>query len=259
MWLRGVCVLAMGLWLTAVAAAQENAARVTYSIASVKPSDPKLEEGSVTPLPNGVGYSVVRVTLRDMLAVMYRVPSRQVVGGPEWVRSEHFDVEAKSNQSYSTDELHEMFERLLEDRFNLKVRVVDEAGPAYVLTVAPSGLKMRLVDVGTDRHSPIHETTANHYKGDRVPLNYLSFWLGQNLQEDQRSVVDRTGLTGTYSFDLAFRPQEAPAALDNGDPSQEELPTIFQALKQQLGLVLTPQKAPVPKVVIEHVEKPSEN
>jgi uncharacterized protein (TIGR03435 family) len=240
-------------------AAQERPTHAKYEIISVRASDPNLTEGQISPLPNGIGYNAVRVTLRDMLAVMFRIPRRQIVGGPEWASTENFDILAKADQSYSIDELHEMFQDLLAERFNLKLHVVTATGPAYVLTVAPSGLKMVSVDPGMDRHNPITGIGGNRYKGDRVPLNYLCFWLGQNLQNDERPVVDGTGLTGTYNFDLTFRPQLPPSASvgDSGEP--DDLPSIFLALKDQLGLILTSKKAPIQRLVIDHVEKPSEN
>jgi uncharacterized protein (TIGR03435 family) len=91
-------------------------------------------------------------------------------------------------------------------------------------------------------------------------MNYLCFWLSQNLQSDQRQVVDRTGLTGTFDFKLSFRPQLPPdASADALSPELENLPSIFDAVRDQLGLELTPQKGPVETLVIDHVERPSEN
>jgi uncharacterized protein (TIGR03435 family) len=115
------------------------------------------------------------------------------------------------------------------------------------------------VDAGKDRHSPIHDDDNNVVTGDRVPMNYLCFWLGQILQYDHRPVVDRTGLTGTYDFTFAFRPVLPPDVSEDQSPETANLPTIFQALRDQLGLELTPQRGPVEVLVIDHVEKPSAN
>lgn len=257
MWLRVFCLACLPLALCLATPGQEPQ-RAAYEIVSVRHSAPDASDGSVTPFPKGIGYQADHVTLREMLAVMYRVPTRQVVGGPEWAKTERFDVVTKADRTYSIDELHAMFVDMLRDRFHMSVRLVAEPGPAYLLTVAPAGLKMQPVDAGTDRHYPIVSTNENRYIGDRVPLNYLCFWLGQNLQEDQREVVDHTGLTGTYSFTLAFRPQLTPSAVEE-EPQDEDLPSIFNAVKEQLGLVLTPGKAPVQKVVIERAEQPSAN
>ena len=256
---RGLWALCISMVVLPIltASAQNGATQLRYEIASVRPSDPTVDDGSVQPLPNGVGYNALGVTVRDMLSVMYRIPQRQFTGGPDWVYSKRFDVMGRADHTYSIDELHAMFENLLADRFNLKLQFVQEPGSVYMLRVAKSGLKMTAVDAGTDRHSPILGTDEG-VTGDRVPLNYLCWWLGQNLQSDQRPVVDGTGLTGTYNFKLRFRPPSGPSAEDNGTDT-EDLPSIFQALHDQLGLELTPEKGTVTKVVIEHIDPPSEN
>ena len=252
---RGLLALVAPMLLAPMvpAGGQDTPARLTYEVASVRASDPARERGSVQPLPNGVGYTVDGLPLRSMLSVMYRIPLRQISGGPEWVNTENFDVYGRTDRTYSIDDLHLMFENLLADRFNLKLHIEKVPGPVYVLRVAKSGLKMTAVPEGTDRHSPIWGNEEG-VTADRVPLNYFCYWLGQNLQSDGRPVVDATGLTGTYNFTLRFRPQEAPSA-DEG----EDLPSIFQALRDQLGLELTPEKGTVSRLVIDHVERPSAN
>jgi uncharacterized protein (TIGR03435 family) len=253
--LLGFCLISIGS-----ASGQDEPARLLYDVASVRPSEPGAPEGEVDPLPGGIGYNAERISVKDMISVMYRIPLRQIVGGPEWLTSEKFDVEARADHPYSIDDLHIMFQNLLADRFNLKLHKEIRTGPVYVLTVAKSGLKMTPVDAGTDRHNPITTIGDNEAIGDRVPLNYLCFWLGQNLQNDERPVVDKTGLTGTYDFTLRFRPQLPPDVSAEGlSPEIQNLPSIFDAMKAQLGLELVPQKGPVEFLVIDHVEKPSGN
>jgi uncharacterized protein (TIGR03435 family) len=206
--------------------------------------------------PGGIGYNAENIPIKVILCVIYRIPLRQVVGGPDWLSNERFDVQVRADRPYSIDDLHIMFQNALADRFNLKLHIETKTGPVYVLTVAKSGLKMVPVDPGKDRNIPI-VTSPNHESiGSRVPMNYLCFWLGQNLQSDQRQVVDRTGLTGTFDFKLSFRAQLPPDALSS---ELENLPSIFAAVRDQLGLVLTPQRGPVETLVIDHVERPSEN
>ncbi len=234
--------------------------RLVYDVAFVKPSEPDASDGEVDPLPGGTGYNALRISVKDMLSVMYRVPGRQITGGPEWLYSEKFDVLARTDRPYSIDDLHLMFQNLLADRFNLKLHRQIKPGPVYVLTIASSGLKMKLVDPGKDRHSPVTTGSNDETTGSRVPMNYFCFWLGQNLQNDQRPVLDKTGLTGTYDFTLKFRPQLPPDASTEGmSPETQSLPSIFTALKDQLGLELIPQKGPVETLVIDHAEKPSAN
>jgi uncharacterized protein (TIGR03435 family) len=96
--------------------------------------------------------------------------------------------------------------------------------------------------------------------GKRVPMQYLCWWLGQVLQRDERPVVDMSGLQGNYDFTLSFAPELPPnIPRENLPAGFLDRPTIFDALKQQLGLKLEAQKGPVEYYVIDHVEKPGEN
>jgi len=256
----GALILGCAVVSIAVARGQDVPARLVYEVVSVRPSAPGAPEGQVDSLPGGLGYNAERITVKDMLAVMYRIPYRQIVGGPEWLGSEKFDVLARADRPYSIDELHIMFQNLLADRFNLKLHKQIKVGPVYVLKVAKTGTKMTSVDAGKDRHNPVTSGANYEVIGDRVPMNYFCFWLGQNLQNDQRPVVDRTGLTGTYDFKMTFRPQLPPdVSADGMSPEMQNLPSIFEALKEQLGLELTAQKGPVETLVIDSVQKPSGN
>jgi uncharacterized protein (TIGR03435 family) len=99
-----------------------------------------------------------------------------------------------------------------------------------------------------------------HMRGTRVPMKYLCWWLGQVLQNDGRPVIDMTGLHGNYDFTLSYQPELPPdVSRESLSPAIQDLPTIFVALKQQLGLKLQAQKGPVEYYVIDHIEKPSEN
>jgi uncharacterized protein (TIGR03435 family) len=195
-----------------------------------------------------------------MISVIYRVPARQIVGGPAWLGSENYDVEARADHAYSLDDLHIMFQNLLADRFNLKIHKETREGQVFNLMVAKSGLKMKPNDTGQDLKIPISPGPNNLFVGEKVPMEYLCFWLGQQLQSDQRPVVDKTGLAGTYDFTLSFLPEFIPSiARDTLPPEMQSLPTIFVAVKEQLGLELRPAKGPVPTLLIDHVERPSPN
>lgn len=240
-----------------LALGQENPAALTYDVVSIRPSNPAIEPAGINPLPNGVGYNDIGVTVREMLIFMNRLTRRQVVGGPDWVDSERFDVLVRADHRYSIDELHTMFQNMLADRFHLRSHIETRQGPIYALTVAKSGLRMTPVEEGFDRNRPIQTESESVYTADRVPMVYLCLWLGIKLGQDNRPVVDETGLTGHYNFRLTFRPQLAP---DAGLSSQSsDLPTIFDAVRDQLGLQLTPRKGPVQTLVIDHIEQPTEN
>jgi uncharacterized protein (TIGR03435 family) len=91
-------------------------------------------------------------------------------------------------------------------------------------------------------------------------MQYLSWWLGQQLQNDGRPVVDESGLTQSYDFTIAFMPQLPPnVSRDSLPPEMQNLPSIFDALKQQLGLKLEAERGPIEYYVIDNVDKPSPN
>ncbi len=91
-------------------------------------------------------------------------------------------------------------------------------------------------------------------------MPYLCWWLGSQLQHDERPVIDQTGLSGYYDFTLSFAPELPPGVdPDKLPPEFADRPSLIEAVREQLGLKLTPQRGPVPYYVIDHVEKPSAN
>jgi uncharacterized protein (TIGR03435 family) len=257
---RRLILLSFGLVSIPVAVGQNNQPRLVYDVASIRPSTLNAPTGGIDPLPGGSGYKGEGVSLKVMLSVMYRVPLRQIVGGPDWLNDERFDVQAITETPYSTDDLHLMFQNLLADRFHLRIHKETKLAPAYVLTIAKSGLKMAESPAAHDHNIPITNGGNNEFIGNSVRMGFFCWWLGLRLQNDQRPVIDQTGLSGAYDFKLSFRPQLAPnASMDTNSPEQDNRPSIFDALKDQLGLVLTPQKGPVETLVIDSVERPTEN
>ena len=196
-----------------------------------------------------------------MMAVMFRIPQRQIEGGPDWFSTQTFDVEARADHGgYTIDELHTMFKNLLEDRFGLKYHVETREGAVYILTVAKGGTKMRADGSADGLRIPIMPTGPGQWEGTKVPMSYLCFFLGQVSPTDMRPVIDRTGLKDVYDFELSFMP-ELPLGVSTDDlsPEVKSRPALRDALEEQLGLHLEPAKGPVPHYVIDHVDRPSAN
>jgi uncharacterized protein (TIGR03435 family) len=249
------------LMFASVALGEPTTPRLTFDVASIKPSQSVAGAlFGIKPLPGGSGYTAQNVPVKLMIALMYKVPMRQILGGPDWINSDRFDIEARADHPYSVDDLHVMFQNLLADRFNLKFHKETKEGAVYALSVDKSGLKMKADGTGQALGVPIVPGTAGGFNGTRVSMQYLSWWLGQQLQNDGRPVVDQTGLDQSYDFTLSFLPQLPPnVSRDSLPPELQNLPSIFDALKQQLGLKLEPQKGPIEYYVIDNVEKPSAN
>jgi uncharacterized protein (TIGR03435 family) len=251
-------ILAAFLTFTTLVSAEEK--RLTFEVASIKPAKPGEGGASITPKPAGQGYDAQGATVRMMISVMYRMPIAKVAGGPSWLDDDLWDVEAKADRAYSLDDLHKMFQNLLADEFKLKFHKESREGPVYALMVDKSGLKMKVNDSPQDFQTPIDGHRGGVAVGRRVPMEYLCYWLKQALWNDDRPVIDKTGLIGNYDFTLSFMP-ELPPGFDKANlpPEMLERPSIFDALRDQLGLKLQAQKGPVEYYVIDQVEKPPAN
>jgi uncharacterized protein (TIGR03435 family) len=200
-----------------------------------------------------------------MISVIYRILNPQISGGPEWIKTDRWDIDAKADHGgYNLDQLHEMYKNMLADRFKLKFHWEPREGAVYALTIDKSGLKMKV----NDNLEPLKggvpilgdPMSPGGVIGHSVAMEYLTWWLGQRLQQDGRPVINKTGLDGYYDFKLAYMPELPPDFPRDRVPLDAlDRPNIFQALREQLGLRLEPQKGPVEYFVIDSVERPSAN
>jgi uncharacterized protein (TIGR03435 family) len=246
----------------ALAFGQDKPGRLTFEVFSIKPTNPgaRREFNGIKPKAAGQGYDAVGATVRLMISLMYRMPIQKVTGGPGWLDSDLWDVEAKADKQYNLDDLHTMFQNLLADEFKLKFHKEVKQGPVYLLTVDKSGSKMKVNDKPQDFEIPLRGGPDGITHGTRVPMEYMCYWLGQILRNDDRPVIDKTGLTGFYDFTLAFLPELPPGFnKENLPPEMLTRPSIFDALKDQIGWKIEAQKGPVTYYVIDSVEKPSGN
>jgi uncharacterized protein (TIGR03435 family) len=242
------CLLAAasGIW------AQQPLA---FEVASIKLSKPGQSPFLIRPLPGGQSYVATNVPVKLIMKLMYHLTDGQVVGGPEWLDSDRYDIQAHAEHPSSVEQLHEMFRTLLTDRFQLQFHREMREQSAYVLSVDKSGAKLKVNDSPQNFDVPIRPTGVGKFAGIQVPMSYLAWYVAQILK---RPVVDKTGLDKSYDFTLEWFPEVPPGTMINGAPAPESI-SIFTALHEQLGLKLTAEKAPVEVFVIDNAEKPSEN
>jgi uncharacterized protein (TIGR03435 family) len=234
-----------------------------FEAASIKPSDPNYRGFRVIrPMPGNQSYMAQSIPLRTMMTVAYTVTDRQIAGGPEWVGTEWvgtelWDLNAKANRACTTEELHTLLQRLLEERFQLKVRREKRELPIWELLVEKGGHKMPVHDANDIDQGPIGPGPGGRgIAGKNVTMEYFAFVLSRLLE---RNVVDKTGLKGYFDVTLDFV-REAPVVRPDGSEGPApDGPTIFTALREQLGLRLAQGRGPVEFLVIEHVERPSAN
>ena len=236
-----------------------------FEVASIKASADGGRGCQIRPAPGGQRYVGTCVPLALMIQVAYRVKADQVVGGPAWMGTDRWDLDAKAAKASSAEELRAMLQDLLAERFGLKFHTEKKELPVYLLSVDKGGPKMKPHE-GTSAGDPWIDQTVERMlqvkmKATFVPMEYFAWRLG--LQALDRPVIDRTELKGGYDFTLNYTrelPAGAPQDLKlNGEPVDTSGPTIFQAVRQQLGLRLEPQKGPVNVMVIDKAEKPTAN
>ena len=214
-------------------------------------------------MPGGQTYIATNIPLRLMMMSVYRISDSQIVGEPSWMDTERWDVDAKAERPSNLDQLHEMFQTLLAERFKLQFHRELNETAAYVLSVDKAGSKLIPGD-------PKDAFDISMKPGDRpgetigtsVQMSYLCWRLSLQLNTP---VVNQTGLDGYYNFTLVLPPpQPLPQRLDGPGPapaasSADLAADLGTGLRQQLGLKLEYRKTPVQVFVIEHVERPSNN
>jgi uncharacterized protein (TIGR03435 family) len=251
----------MPLLFVALLHGQEKPARITFEVASIKPSKPGGRGGAMKTLPGGQEFVAQNFPLKFMIARLLWAPSRQINGGPEWVDSELWDFQAKADRpGYTREQINEMLMHLLEDEFKLKLRKDVKEGPVFALTVDKGGSKMKVNESPEDYEIPIQGGPGGVTVGKRVAMDRLCFTLGSFLQNNERPVIDKTGLTGYFDFTLSFLPELPPGFDKDKLPAEMQgRPSLFEAVRSQLGLRLEATKGPVEYYVIDHIEKPEGN
>ena len=230
-----------------------------FEAASIKPVQ--------TPNPNrtrdkeeGRRFSAYSVTLRDLIMMSYTVDAREIAGGPAWMATDEYDIEAVAGEGVQVnDQLQAMLQKLLADRFQLTLHREQRTLSVYALTVAKGGSTLKAAEAGGRGASCEHLGVCN-FRSE--PLSHFVRWLAFAVLD--RPVVDKTGITGTFDFSLRWTPDEsqfsalglrAPAAGDNANAP----PPLFEAIEEQLGLKLEPEKIPAEVLVIDKVERPTPN
>jgi uncharacterized protein (TIGR03435 family) len=238
-------------------------AGLKYEVASVKPGTPG-QPGMARPEPGGQRYRGANLPLSLYISSAYRIKADQVVGAPGWVDTDLFDIEAQAEKPSSLEQHHLMMQSLLAERFHLKFHFETKEMPVYSLTVESSGPKLTAHDAANSGEPWIEQGRdapfRARWKATATSMELFAFRLAAILD---RPVIDRTALKGDYDFTLTYTmdlPPNLPStALLNGEPIDTSGPSIFLAIRQQLGLRLDTRRGPAKVMVIDHVEKPSAN
>jgi len=228
-------------------AQQQPAARVEFEVVSVKPGDPADPASSVR-APQG-RLEMRNATLRNLVRSAYSLNEYQLDGGPKWMDSAKFNIDAKLPAGAPREQIPLMMQAMLADRFHLEFHRATKTLPEYALVVAKGGPKLQVASE-SDPMNGGSSQGDRQIKGRGMPISSLA---GMLIGAVGAPVLDRTELEGNYNFVLEFAPMLGTAKED------ETLPTIFAALQDRLGLKLEAIKGPVEVLVIDRAEKPPEN
>jgi len=293
----GRCVLVVLISVATAAAlpqAQVTAPADRFEVASVKPYKGPLTMISSNTEPGG-RFVAQQQSLRDLIMLAYKVRESQITGGPAWIGSDRFDVNAKAARELPPFDptgdigpLERMLQSLLADRFKLVAHRETREMPIFALVVARSDRKLgeKLRPTSIDCAAMFAERARAGQPGPLVagdrptcgmivspwsirigggPLSQLTMVL---TQMTNRFVADQTGLTGNYDVDLQWTPtglrMGRPPGGGDGPPGSPPVPapdangaTLETAIQEQLGLKLDPQRAPVPVLVIDRADQPT--
>jgi uncharacterized protein (TIGR03435 family) len=239
-------------------------AQSAFEVASVKRNTTGNSGWSVSYTADSL--RATNATLSALIQSAYGIPLEdRLVGGPSWVRTTRFDVNAKAGQAQPRAQLRLMAQRLLEDRFGVELTREQREQEVYALRPARAdgrlGPDLRAAD-GCDPEVPKRTTlqsstgSAPTSLGSCTTMTLLATGLSRSLRV---AVVDETGLPGRWDFVLAFSPL-TPNASPAVAPGQTDLPTIFVAVEEQLGLTLERNaRGSVEYVIIAAAHAPTEN
>ena len=261
-------------------------ATLTFDVASVKPNKTGDRRVSAVSEPNG-RFTMTNVPAQLMLVIAYQLQPYQIVGAPSWLQSEHYDLIAKppdgqpaaSGDTAGPGPLQFMLRNMLADRFKLKVHTETREMPIFALVLSrgdgklgpklqPSTVECGAPGRGRGAASPSGGlslenlpscsilATAASVGGKGLPLTQLASNLSQVVG---RTVVDRTGLTGRYDFLVEYTPDPPAGAPPGGPPADPDRPSIYAALQEQLGLKLDAQRGAVDVLVVDAIQRPTED
>ena len=243
------------------------AKKLTYDVISVKPDTSG--GGGMRMMVTPDGFQADNVSLKMMMQSAYQYNQELIFGLPKWAETDRFDVKAKvaeedlpALKKMAPPDRIKIVQNVIEERFKVKVHRETKEMPTYDLVIAKGGLKIK--EAVLDENSPnamkgpdgkVHGGTMTLGRGmlkaQAVPTESLVKLLSSVTQ---RTVVDKTGLKGSYDFELKWTPDDAPAG-----SADENLGSIFTALQERLGLRLDAIKGMVETLIVDHAEKPSED
>ena len=234
----------------------------TFEVATIKPSDPATKGKGFGGPPGH--FQTRNTTLNDLIMFSYDVNTKQIVGGPSWMETDKFDIVTGQPDvpgAPNERQIKSMMRKLLVSRFGLKFHEDKKELSAYVLTVAKDGPKLTKSDGDPNTPHAFFFTKLGNLTVRNATMD--DFANGMQGAVFDRPVVNRTGLEGRWNCSLKWTPDETQFQVFGVKITPNEAadapPPIFTAIQEQIGLKFDAAKTMVNVMVLDHVEKPSEN
>jgi uncharacterized protein (TIGR03435 family) len=234
-----------------------------FEVATIKPVEGDAKAGRYIIMQGNNRFVAKQYTLKLLIAAAYDLNSKEISGGPDWLESDHYNIQAVTPGDVrpTHDEQMAMLRALLADRFKLAFHREQKEFSIYALEVAKGGAKLRVTAAAPDDPAQLISTVYPQ----RIVLPARNATMGDLTSLMQRAmldrpVVDKTGLTGKYDFDLEWAPDETQFGGEVPIASADApTPPLFSAIQSQLGLKLEATRGPVQALVVDTVARPSEN
>jgi uncharacterized protein (TIGR03435 family) len=232
-------------------------------VATIRPTGPDTQGRRIN--VNGRNFITENTTLADLIKFAYRINGKQIAGAPEWFDSDKFSIAAVvEGEGFPSDtQWRTMLQKLIAERFKFKSHIEKRELSVYVLSVGKDGPRNLTKNLSNGVLPGFSYGNAPgglvSYAQNATMKEYADMSLQGRLLD--RPVLNQTGIEGRYDFKVTFMPDESLFG-GHGPPvpaSDNPAPSFFTALQEQLGLKLDAVKAPADVMVIDHVEKPSEN
>jgi uncharacterized protein (TIGR03435 family) len=239
-------------------------AHPSFEVATIKPSKPD-QQGKFFRL-GGRRFTTTNTTLDDLISYAYKIHPNQIISAPGWAETEKYDINAQpdSEGAPNDQQWKDMMQKLIAERFTLIFHRDKRELSVYLLSVAKNGPKLTKSTADPSGH--FGWSFRGRIGGDLSFANASMADFANLMQRNvlDRPVVDRTGLTEKYDFNLDFTPDESQfegmrAKITPPTDTATAPPNLYTAIQEQLGLKLEATKAPAEVIVIDQAEKPSEN
>jgi uncharacterized protein (TIGR03435 family) len=238
----------------------------TFEVATIKPEDPDAR-GRYIRMQSANRFYAKGFTLHGLVAAAYDLTPRAISGGPAWTDSDRYDILASTpgDLQPNLDEQMAMLRKLLADRFQLTFHREPKELPIFALTVAKGGPKLKPSTAPSGDLPYLINTVYPEEKGGvHILLPARNTTITQFAAMMQRAVLDRTvvdqtGLSGPYDFDLEWTPDDGQFGGQLPRSVEPTKPSLFAAIQEQLGLRLEATRGTIAAIVIDRVERPSEN